>query len=135
MHSERSRFIRTMMTTVFAMAFAASPAFSAPAPQHLVSPGQLQQSAVSASQARQQNIQKIRQFLSTPQAQKAFQRAHVNPQQVKKAVSGLSDQELAQLSARSQKAQRDFAAGRISNDELILIVLGVILLIVLIIVA
>jgi hypothetical protein len=135
MHFERSRFIRAMMAAVFAAAFTAIPAFSAPAPQHLVSPGQLQQSTISASQARQRNIQEIRQFLSTPQAQKAFQRAHVNPQEVKKAVSGLSDQELAQLSARSQKAQRDFAAGAISNDELILIVLGVILLIVLIIVA
>ena len=39
------------------------------------------------------------------------------------------------LSVRSQKAQRDFSAGYISNDELILIILGVILLIVLIVVA
>jgi hypothetical protein len=135
MHSHRSRFVRSLMTAVFAAAFAVPCAFAASAPQQLVTPGQLQQSAVNASQARQRNIQELRQFLSMPQAKKAFQQAGVNPDQVKKAVSGLSDQELAQLSARAQKAQRDFAAGAISNEELIIIILGVILLIVIIIVA
>lgn len=135
MHSEHSRFIRAMMTAIFAAAMAATPALAAPAPQHLVTPGQLQQSAVNASQARQHNIEQVQKFLSLPQAQKAFQQAHVNPEQVKKAVSGLSDQELAQLSQRSTKAQRDFAAGAISNDELIIILLGVILLVVIIIAA
>ncbi|HEV2136777.1 MAG TPA: PA2779 family protein [Terracidiphilus sp.] len=135
MQSERSRFIRAIMTAVFAAAVAVSPALAAPAPQHLVTPGALQQSAMSASQARQQNIEELRQFLSTPQAQKAFQQARVNPEEVKNAVSGLSDQELAQLSQRATTAQRDFAAGAITNKELIIIVLGVILLIVLLIVA
>lgn len=135
MHSERSRFVCALMTAAFAAAITASPALAAPAPQHLVTPGALQQSAVSASQARQRNIEEVRKFLSMPQAQEAFQQAHVNPEQVKKAVSGLSDQELAQLSQRATKAQRDFAAGAITNKELIIIVLGVILLIVLLIVA
>lgn len=135
MHPQHSRFVRAMMTAVFAAAIAAAPALAAPAPQHLVTPGQLQNSAISASQARRHNIEELQQFLSTPQAQKAFQRAHANPQQVKKAVSGLSDQELAQLSQRATKAQSDFAAGRLSNEELILIALGIILLVVIIIVA
>lgn len=135
MHSNHSRFVRSLMTAVFTAAVTIAPAFCATAPQHLVTPGQLQQSAESASQARQRNIQELRQFLSLPQAQKAFQQAHVDPQQVKNAVSGLSDQELARLSARARKAQRDFSAGAISNQELIIILLGVILLIVIIIVA
>lgn len=135
MHPEYSRFIRAMMTAVFASAMAATPALAAPAPQHLVTPGELQQSAVNTSQARQRNIEQVQNFLSLPQAQKAFQQAHVSPEQVKKAVSGLSDQELAQLSQRAQKAQRDFAAGAITNEELIIIILGIILLIVIIIVA
>lgn len=135
MHSHRSRFVRSLMTAVFAAAFAAPLAFSASAPQHLVSPSQLQQSAVNASQARQRNIKELHQFLSLPQAKKAFQQAGIDPDQVKNAVSGLSDQELANLSARAQKAQRDFSAGAISNEELIIILLGVILIIVLVIVA
>lgn len=132
-HSERSRFLRAMMTAVFAAAISASPLLAAPAPQHLVTPGQLQQSTVNASRTRQQNIDEIRQFLSTPQATRAFERAHANPQQVKKAVSGLSDQELAQLSQRATKAQRDFAAGSISTEELILILVAIILVILLIV--
>ncbi|HEV2136778.1 MAG TPA: PA2779 family protein [Terracidiphilus sp.] len=132
-HSERSRFVRAMMTAVFTAAITASPLLAAPAPQHLVSPGQLQQSTVSASQARQQNIDEIRQFLSTPEAKKAFERAHANPEEVKKAVSGLSDQELAQLSQRATKAQRDFAGGMLGTEELILIIVAIILVILLIV--
>lgn len=131
MHSQHSRFVRALMTAVFAAAISASPALAAPAPQHLVTLGQLQHSAVNASQARQHNIQQLRDFLSTPEAAKAFQQAHVNPEQVKKAVSGLSDHELAQLSQRATKAQRDFAAGAISTDVLILILVGIILVILL----
>jgi CHASE3 domain sensor protein len=132
-HSERSRFVRAMMTAVFTAAITASPLLAAPAPQHLVSPGQLQQSAVNASQARQQNIDEIRQFLSTPEAKKAFERAHANPEEVKKAVAGLSDQELAQLSQRATKAQHDFAAGMLGTEELILIIVAIILVILLIV--
>ena len=50
--------------------------------------------------------------------------AHINPQQVKNAVPQLSDDELAQLSARSDKAQKDFAAGRISDRDLLVILIG-----------
>lgn len=135
MHSEYSRFIHTFMAAVFATATTVYPALAAPAPQHVVTSGQMQQSAVDASQARQQNIEAVRRLLSLPQAQQAFQQTHVNPEQVKKAVSGLSDEELAQLSQRATKAQRDFAAGAISNKTLIVIIAGVILLIVLVIVA
>lgn len=133
MQFDHSRFVRAVMTAVFAAAFAVPTAFAAPAPQHLVTPGQLQQSTENATQARQRHIQQIRQFLSMPQAKEAFQRAGVNPEQVKNAVSGLNDQELAQLSKRAEKAQRDFAAGYISNQALIIIILGVVLIIVLIV--
>lgn len=133
MHSEHSRFVRAMMTAVFAAAFTVPTAFAAPAPQHLVTPGQLQQSTENASQARQRNIRELRQFLSTPEAEKAFERARVDPQEVKNAVSGLSDQELAQLNQRAAKAQRDFSAGMISTEGLILILVAIILVILLIV--
>jgi hypothetical protein len=132
-HPEHSRFVRAIMTAVFAAAMTASSAFAAPAPQHLVTPGQLEQSAITASQARQKNIQELRQFLSSPEAEKAFQKAHANPEEVKKAVAGLSDQELAQLSQRATKAQRDFAAGDISTEGIILILVAIILVILLIV--
>lgn len=135
MHSDHSNYVRALMTAVFAASFAAAPGFAAQAPQHLVSSSRLQQSTVAASQARQKNINDLRQILSTPEAQEAFQRAHVTPERVKKAVAGLGDQELAQLSNRARTAQKQFAAGAISNEGVILILLGVILIVVIIIAA
>jgi hypothetical protein len=60
--------------------------------------------------------------------------AHTDPEQVKKAVASLSDTELAQLASRAQKAQADFAAGHLSDRDLI-IILVVIAALILIIVA
>ena len=99
---------------------------------HVVAPGDLQQAVQDATHTRQQNIDTLRSFLSSPEAQKALEQAHMNPQQVQNAVTGLNDQELAQLSARATKAQNDFAAGNMSNNDLllILVVLAVIILII-----
>jgi hypothetical protein len=57
----------------------------------------------------------------------------MDPQQVKNAVSTLSDQELAQLAARADKAQTDFVAGNLSDRDLIIIILAVAALILIIV--
>jgi hypothetical protein len=88
---------------------------------------------ITATQTRQQNLDKLEKFLSTPQAEKAMKEAKVDPQQVKTAVSMLSDDDLAQLSARADKAQADFAAGRLSDRDLIWIIVAVVVLILLIV--
>lgn len=103
------------------------------ADSHVVSSADLQKQAVTASQTRQQNIQDVRQFLSTPAAQKALSTAKVNPEQVKTAVSQLNDAELAQMAARAHKAQVDFAAGNLNDRDLILIILGLVALILIIV--
>jgi len=103
------------------------------AQSHVVSPADLQQQVMSASQVRDHNLQTVRNFLSTPTAEKALKSSHVNPQQVQTAVSTLSDQELADLAARADKAQTDFAAGRISDRDLILIILGIAILVLIIV--
>src|SRR5260370_6417017 len=90
---------------------------------HLVTPTELQKATVAASEARQQNIETVRNFLSSATAEKALKSAHMNPEQVQKAVSGLSDEEVAQLAARSAKAQADFVAGNLSDRDLIIIIL------------
>src|SRR5215475_807338 len=103
------------------------------AQSHVVSPADLQKEVVAASQARQRNLETVQQFLSTPAAEKAMKSARVDSQQVKTAVSTLSDQELAQLAARADKAQTDFAAGRIEERDLILIILAVVALVLIIV--
>lgn len=81
------------------------------AQNHVVSPEQMQNDVSAASAVRQRNEQQLRSFLSRKEIQKAMKSEGVNPQQVTNAVSRLNDADLASLAARSQKAERDFAAG------------------------
>jgi len=103
------------------------------AQNHLVSPADLQQQVMSASQQRQHNLDTLQQFLSTPLAEKAMKDANINPRQVQSAIPALSDQDLAQLSARADKAQRDFAAGDLSQRDILLIILAVVVLVLIIV--
>jgi len=103
------------------------------AQSHVVSPADLQREAVAASQVRQHNLDSVQRLLSTPAAEKALKSAKMDTQQVKTAVSTLSDQELAQLAAKADKAQADFAAGNLSERDLILIILGIAVLVLIIV--
>jgi hypothetical protein len=103
------------------------------AQNHLVSPADLQQQVMSATQQRQHNIDSLQQFLSTPLAEKAMKDANINPRQVQNAIPSLSNQELAQLSARAEKAQRDFAAGDLTQRDILLIILAVVVLVLIIV--
>ncbi|MGH9571619.1 MAG: hypothetical protein ACRD4F_18405, partial [Candidatus Angelobacter sp.] len=62
-----------------------------------------------------------------------MQTGDINARQVRTAVSTLDDQELAELSARAQKAQADFAAGNLTDRDLILIILGIAVLVLIIV--
>jgi hypothetical protein len=107
---ERSEWIRRCAASFLAVLFM-FPLTLAAQTTHVVSPADLQKQAVAASQVREHNIEKVRNFLSNPVAADTLKKAHVDTEQVKTAVSQLDDQELAQLAARADKAQHDFAAG------------------------
>src|ERR1700745_2619308 len=104
------------------------------AQDHVVSPAQIQKDVAGASAEQQQNAGKLERFLSSKEAQQAMKNAHINEHAGKKARKELSDEDLAQLSARAEKAQREFAAGTLSDRDL-LIILVAIAAIILIIVA
>jgi hypothetical protein len=104
-----------------------------PAQTHVVSPADLQKAIVTATQSRQHNTESVMGLLSLPAAERAMQHAGIAPAQVKNAVSSLNDEELARLAARSEKAQTDFAAGRLSDRDLIIILLGIVALILIIV--
>lgn len=123
-----------LSAALLAAAFAVPQPIMAQSADHLVSPNDLNKAAQDATHTRQQNIDTLRGFLSSPKAQKALEQAHMNPVEVQNAVSGLSDQELAHLAARATKAQNDFAAGNM-NDHDLLLILVVVAVIILIIVA
>lgn len=103
------------------------------AQDHVVPPSDLQKDVSAVSATRQKNLAQVEDFLSSSAAQQAMKSAHINPEQVKSAIPQMSDDELAQLSARSEKAQKDFAAGRISDRDLLIILVGVAVLILVIV--
>jgi hypothetical protein len=96
---------------------------------HLVTPLELQQQVQASTAKRQEQIQNLTQFLSTPTAQKAMKDAKVDPVQVKTAIPSLTDAELADLSARADHAQHDFAAGFLGTTALLLIILIIVVII------
>ena len=124
------RFVRAAAACCLIATFSVPRTWAA---QQLVSTEELQKATLAMTQARQQNIATIQQFLSSDQAQKALKTARMNPQQVKEAVPSLSDQDLAQLASRASKAQVDFAAGTLSDRDLIIILVAIAALILIIV--
>jgi hypothetical protein len=134
MHFDPKQCVRALTACVLVTLFAIPQNLFAQAAEHVVSSVELEKAAVEASRIRQQNLDTLREFFSSERAQRALKAAHTDPEQVKKAVASLSDTELAQLASRAQKAQADFAAGHLSDRDLI-IILVVIAALILIIVA
>jgi hypothetical protein len=103
------------------------------AQDHVVSPGEIQKDAAGASAARQQHVRQLDGFLSTKEAQQALRSAHMDSEEVKAAVEQLDEEDLARLSARAEKAQREFAAGNLSDRDLLIILVCVAALILIIV--
>ena len=91
--------------------------------KHVASLSDLNKDAARPAQTRQSNEEAVRSLLSSDQAQKALKSANLDYQKVDKAIGQLSDEDLARLAERSRRAQSDFAAGRISDRDLLWIIL------------
>lgn len=89
---------------------------------HVVSLGELGKDAARPARTRQTNEQAVRTLLSSDQGQKALESAKLDYQRVDKAIGQLSDEDLAKLAERSRQAQGDFAAGRISDRDMLWII-------------
>ncbi|MGA8111643.1 MAG: hypothetical protein WB974_19545 [Acidobacteriaceae bacterium] len=124
---------RSFAATALLCLLASAPALWAQPTQnnHLVSPAQLQQQVENATATRQQNIDTLNRFVSTPQALRAMKDAKIDPAQVKTAIPTLSNSELADLSGRAQHAQRQFAAGGLGTLAIAIIIIAVVLIILL----
>ncbi|HEV2669313.1 MAG TPA: hypothetical protein VG324_30625, partial [Blastocatellia bacterium] len=72
-------------------------------------------------------------LFSSDETRKAMEAAQISPEKVDAAVSTLSDEELARLATRADKIDKDFAAGRISDRDLLIIILGVAALVLIIV--
>jgi hypothetical protein len=103
---------------------------TARAQDHLVSPDTLQQQVQANSATRQQNIDTVTNFLSSPVADRAMKSHHYDPVQVRKAIPTLTDAELASLASRASDAQQKFAAGVLGVGVLTLLILIIVVIIV-----
>lgn len=102
---------------------------------HVLSSQALQQDVQSAAAAREKNIETLRDFVSSAEAERAMRDAHIDANQVRTAIPTLSDKELSDLSARATSAQQEFAAGHIGPSLLTLIILAIVAIIIIAIVA
>lgn len=100
---------------------------------HVVGATDIHKELVDATQIRQRNREKVNQLFSSKDGQEALKSAKMNLTQVKVAVSTLNDAELARLASRADQAQNDFAAGRISDRDLLIIIVGIAALILIIV--
>lgn len=130
MSSTHRRFSQ-ILAACFVLAIFAVPQLVAQ--DHVVSPTDLQKATLAATQSRQQNVNTLVQTFSNPKIDKALKAAKMDPTEVKTAISSLSDADLAQLAARAQTAQNDFAGGTLSDRDLLLILVAVAALILIIV--
>lgn len=125
--------LRAVTACVLVTIFAIPQTLFAQAAAHVVSSAELQKAAVDASRVRQQNLETLKEFFSSEKAQQALKAAHTDPERVKNAVASLSDAELAQLASRAHRARADFAAGTLSDRDLIIIIVAIAALILIIV--
>jgi len=126
-----TRISRAPLASALLIIFAIPQDLLAQSP-HLVSPADLKNELLTATRRRAQNQLSVRQFLTSADAQKAIRSVHLDPVQVTTAVATLSDTELAQLAARADRAERDFAAGALGKEALLIIVVAVAVVIIIV---
>ncbi len=131
MHSKQLSSVRLLTTCILILMFAIPTRLLAQT--HVVNPADLQKEMVAASQVRQHNVETVQRFLSSEKAEKALKSSRIDPAQVKTAVSMLSNDELSQLASRADKAQADFAAGDLSERDLLLIIIAIAVLVLIIV--
>ena len=100
---------------------------------HAVSPRQLRKDVQKAAETRQANEAAVREMFASEKGREALKSAGVDYQKVDQAIGQVSDEELARMAERSREVQKDFAAGRFSDRDLIIIMLVVVGLILVIV--
>jgi len=102
---------------------------------HVVSPSDIHKELVNTAQTRQKNLEKTKRLFSSDETRKAMKSAQISPEKIDAAVSTLSDEELARLASRADKLDQDFAAGRLSDRDLLIVILGLAALVLIIVAA
>jgi hypothetical protein len=100
---------------------------------HAVSASQLRADLQKSAAARQTNEAAVRDMFASEAGKKALNSAGIDYQKVDQAISQVNDEDLARMAVRSHEVQKDFAAGRMTDRDLIIILLVAVALILIII--
>jgi hypothetical protein len=101
--------------------------------EHAVPAQDLRQDVQKAADARHMNETAIRELLASESGQKALKSANVNFQKVNQAISQLNDEEAARLAERSREVQKDIAAGKFTDRDLLIIIIAIAALVLIIV--
>ena len=91
---------------------------------HVVTTGELRQAMVKQTSNRQASLDALERLFSRPEIRGAVETTMGSPEKARGALSKLSDEELARLAQKATGAEKDFAAGALSNEELTYIVIA-----------
>jgi hypothetical protein len=90
---------------------------------HAVTAGQLRKDVQKAADTRQANEAAVREMFASDQAKDALKSAGIDYKQVDQAISQVNDEDLARMAQRSMEVKSDFAAGRLGDRDLLIILL------------
>jgi len=110
-----------------------SPPLRAQQKDHAVSSDQLRIDVQKSLATRQANEAAVREMFASEAGKKALDSAGIDYHKVDQAISQVNDEDLARMADRSHEVQKDFAAGRMSDRDLIIILLVAVALILIII--
>lgn len=104
-----------------------------PGGAHVVNLDEVRQEVAGAAETRRAAQQRLDKALSSPRLAGALSHAGIDAKNVQASAAGLSDADAARLSARLAAAEADLAAGRITDRDLLLILVGIACLILIIV--
>ena len=90
----------------------------------VVSPAELRHAIELSAEKRHNDAKSVRDFFSTEKVKTTLDAARLDAQKIEKAVSVLDDDELSQLAARVQAAQKEMVGGSLTNEQLTYIVIA-----------
>jgi hypothetical protein len=105
-------------------------AATAQAQDHVLSLPTVRQDLAGAATQRASDIAEIQSLLARPEGQRELAKARLSAGQVQKAISVMSDDELARLAAQARTADQDVQGGLIKT---ILAIIGAITVIVILV--
>ena len=131
----QTKRITRFATLALAAAITAGPMLAqSQADQHVVSLGELNKDAARPAETRRANEAEIRQLFATVDGQKALKSANVDFAKINRAVSSMSDEDVARISSRARELDRDFAGGNLTDHDLLVILIVVLIVVILIVV-